>query len=95
MELIKKRTEIIRNGNDKGSFVAYWTSNTLRVNNNYSLKIASEIALDKNLPLKIFFYHNESHYKCIDRHTIVLLNGLIELIIEYIFIPNGVTPFSY
>ncbi len=79
MELIKKRTEIIRNGNDKGSFVAYWTSNTLRVNNNYSLKIASEIALDKNLPLKIFFYHNESHYKCIDRHTIVLLNGLIEL----------------
>ena len=54
MELIKKRAEIIRNGNDKGSFVAYWTSNTLRVNNNYSLKIASEIALDKNLPLKIF-----------------------------------------
>jgi len=82
VELIKERIEVIKHGNDSGSFIAYWTSNTLRANNNYSLKFASEIALEKNLPLKIFFYHNESHYNCIDRHIIVLLSGLIELVHE-------------
>ena len=75
----KNRVRSIRPGNIGSGPVVYWMSRDQRVNDNWALLFAQELALEKKLPLTVVFCLVPEFLSAAIRHYGFMLKGLQEV----------------
>ncbi len=72
----EKRVRLISKGIDKETAILYWMNRDQRVQDNWALLFAQEIALKNQAPLYVIFDVNSSLQQSTLRHTEFMLKGL-------------------
>ena len=74
-----ERIHIIKNGQIGFGPVVYWMSRDQRVNDNWALLYAQEIALERKVPLFVLFCLVSTFLGAVYRHYNFMLRGLAQL----------------